>query len=148
MARIDFERIKDLINCYKYEVIAGGMVIGVVAVSTILTGCNEYGNYRLVQNTNEFIDLDNEDLYINSDGDYCMEFEEGEHVITKSKTCGSKLTYEPVEGYTIQSATFDASRYYSEVTYVNTEDVIAIGELDNNNQVEFNEFGKVKKRVR
>lgn len=52
-------------------------------------------------------------------------------------------TITEVEGYKIESVETIALIDQSKTVYVNIEHVIAIGEMDKNVNVRFNEFGKV-----
>ncbi len=144
---IDYKEFGSKVAYYAASTLFGGAVIG--GICFVAAGSSaEYGPYKSEQNYDDYSNLDDNEIYMNSNGEYCKEFEEGEHTITITQRVGTKQTYEQVEGYEIQSIVIEPMKYFSEVTYVNDEDVIAIGELDENNQVEFNEFGKVKKRAR
>ena len=154
MGNIVFENIKDgidtvidNISANSPQIFLGGIVV--VGICTpIVLNLTVFKDYKYVQICDEYTDLSDEDLYINKDGEYCKTFEEGEHIIKVSRKTGGKHEYEEVEGYTIQSVEFKPYAYSSEVIYVNDEDIIAVGELDNNNLVEFNDFGKVRKKVK
>lgn len=128
--------------CYEYwlPVVFGGFIIGSVVFSVVSAK-----TVHIAQVCDEYTDLSDEDLYINCNGEYCKEFESGEHVLKVYKNSGFKHEYESIDGYTIEKIEFKPYRYRSEVTYVNDEDIIAIGELDKNNYIEFNDFGIVKK---
>ena len=144
MARInDFI---DTVKCYSFEVIAGGMVIGMIAIPITLN-LTVFSKYKYVQVCDEYSNVNDDDVIMNNNGEYVKEFEEGEHVIKVSKYGGYKQHYEDVDGYTIQSVEFIPSRYHSEAIYVNDCDVVAVGEV-NNNYVEFDSFGEVQEKHR
>ena len=70
------------------------------------------------------------------------EFLPGEHKIERTRMDALPHTIEEVDGYRIESVKIIAGIDQSKTIYVNVEPVIAIGEIDQDGNVRFNEFGK------
>jgi len=90
----------------------------------------------------EFVDMDVELIH---------EFLPGEHKIERTRVDVFPHTIEEIDGYKIESVQTIAGIDQSKTIYVNTETVVAIGEIDRDGNVRFNEFGKKaikgKKRI-
>ena len=87
--------------------------------------------------------IDDSNVYTDSEGQTCCYFEPGEHVIKVSRNDAYYHKYETVDGYMINMVETKGWKCNNKVYYVNVEPVIAIGKTDKKGNITYNEFGTV-----
>lgn len=99
----------------------------------------QYDNQQQICEKN----INSNDIFMNENGEFCLRFEPGEHIIKISSNDALYHKIEAVEGYTISEVEINGWRDNNKAVYVNTEPVIVIATLDKNGKLEFNNFGEV-----
>ncbi len=117
-----------------------------IAAATIVLGSYggvavyyQYDNQQQISEKN----INSNDIFMNENGEFCLRFEPGEHVIEISSNDALYHKIEAVEGYAISEVEINGWRDNNKAVYVNTEPVIVIATLDKNGKLEFNDFGEV-----
>ena len=88
--------------------------------------------------------IDDQDIFINDTGEYCKPYDIGEHEIVISNS--NHNIYKEVPGYTINEVELNKSLGKDTIKYTNALPVIAVGELNDDGTIEFNEFGLVQEK--
>ena len=120
------------------------LLTGAIALSALGISAAYYlyeGRYQICE---EYATAEDADIFINENGDYCKFFDAGDHVIRISRNDAYFHDYGTVDGYMIQSAQIRGWRDNSKVEYVNIEPVEAIGRMDAEGHIIFDQFGTVK----
>ena len=85
--------------------------------------------------------IDDDDIFINENGELCKSYGVGEHKITIIDSNESE--YKSVPGYTINTAELNDLFSGDKIEYVNTDPVIAVGSLkEDGTTLEFKDFGE------
>lgn len=88
-------------------------------------------------------DLDHLNIFLDEKGQTCCNFLPGEHRIVVSRNDLFHHEIGSVDGYIIENVVTDAWRDHCQVVYVNTEPVVALGTIDQDGKISFNDFGEV-----
>ncbi len=106
------------------------------------------GYYYLHESQPKIVEenINNSDIYMNENGEFCLHFNPGEHIITISRNDAYYHKIEPVNGYTIKEVEINGWRDNNKVTYVNTEPVTVVATMDKNGKLLFNNFGTVDEK--
>lgn len=120
-------------------------VAWLLAGEILLVGLGGVATYYLDNNQQQICEenVDSNDIFMNENGEFCLRFEPGEHVIEISSNDALYHKIEAVEGYAISEVEINGWRDNNKAVYVNTEPVIVIATLDKNGKLEFNNFGEV-----
>lgn len=86
--------------------------------------------------------IDDTDIFVNEQGQYCKVFAPKEHVIHISRNDAYYHKIKEIPGYTIQEVAIHGWRDNNQTTYVNVVPVIAVATKDKNGQFHFNKFGE------
>ena len=93
---------------------------------------------QIIENT-----IDNNDYFINEQGEICKLFEPGKHKIEISKNKHFYRKVEEVPGYAIKESTLYPWNLNRHTIYENTVPVIAKASIGMNGKIEFNHFGEM-----
>lgn len=89
------------------------------------------------------IEIDDNNIFVDEDGQIKCYFYAGEHIITISRNDAYYYRSEEIEGYSIKEVEINGWRDNNKITYVNIVPVIAIATKNEDGQLEFSDFGIV-----
>ena len=119
-------------NNYLYILLAAGVIASNACFFTYEKST------QIIEST-----TDNDDYFINEQGEICKVFKPGEHRIEISRNDAYYRKIEEVPGYTIKEVTIHAWRFNNHTIYANTIPIIAKGTIDKNGKIIFNHFGEI-----
>ena len=96
----------------------------------------------------EYINVNDSNVFINEDGEYCKIFGPSEHTVRISRNDGFSHTYDEIDGYNLDKVIINPWSCNSKAYYTNDEDVIATGTVVNGDELAFKEFGEVQKKYK
>lgn len=101
--------------------------------------------YYSYDNKTQIIETEAPDLdtFVNEEGQICCNFEPGEHKIKISRNDAYYHKINSIDGYNIESVDVNGWRDNNQVVYVNVEPVVAVGTLNKDGIMTFNDFGEV-----
>jgi len=89
------------------------------------------------------MEINNNNIFVDENGQFSCYFGTGEHIIVVSRNDAYYRKSEEIEGYIIKEVEINGWRDNNKITYVNTEPVVVVATGENNDQLEFNDFGTV-----
>lgn len=105
-----------------------------------LVGTVAYYNYESKSQVCE-IDMNNKNIFVDEQGNFCCYFDVGEHVISISRNDAYYHSVTAPEGYTIKEVKLNSWKDNNKITYVNTVPVLVIGTKAKDGHLEFKDFG-------
>ena len=124
-------------------IISGAIVLSLVGADIVYYCCED--KHQVCE---EYSNADDNDIFIDDNGNYCKNFDVGEHVIKISRNDAYFHDYDEVDGYTIKNVEIRGWRDNSKVVYVNTKPVTAIGKINSDGDIAFNDFGTVQENTK
>ena len=141
MKKLKITNKKLLYNILAYATI---ITIGTTGGTLAAIGVSEVLPKEKTQVCGNTANIDDNDIIINENGEYCKSYDIGEHKIVISDS--NHHIYKEVPGYTIDEAELNKPFNKDKIEYINTFPVIAVGELNDDGTIEFNEFGLIQEK--
>ena len=118
------------------------MIISATLMVGAAAGTTFYYQYENIKQVCE-IDIDDNKIYRDENGEICCYFDVGEHIIEISKNIAFNYKTEEIDGYAIKEVEINGWTRNNKITYVNTKPVIAVATSERKGKFEFNNFGIV-----